>query len=572
MSFPSPLSRLQEQEEAARKKAEREAKKAAKAAEKAAKEAAKEAAKVLTFLSSLSPPPPQHSQQQHPKQQQQAAETARKLALITKSDPDDPLKDRYGDTVMVQSQTITGRQWTDVSNLTSEIAGQTVLVRARVHTIRAKGKSAFLVLRQQTATAQATLFVDDTVVSKGMVRYASNITRESIIDVEGTVVVPQAPVESCSQSEVEIHVTGIWVVSRAAGLPFEVTDAARSAAEVEAAAKEGVVIPTVTQDTRLDGRVVDLRTPASQAIFRVQSQVCQLFRESLLQDGFLEIHTPKLLSGASEGGSAVFRTDYLGRPACLAQSPQFYKQMAICADLHRVFEIGPVFRAEKSFTHRHLCEFTGLDMEMAIHESYHEVLDVLDRLFVSMFQGLEQRCAKELAVINQQYPFAPLQYLPRTLRLTFAEGIAMLQEAGHEVDPLGDLNTELERTLGRLVKAKYGTDFYMLHQYPLAIRPFYTMPSPSHPEYSNSFDIFIRGEEIISGAQRIHDPQLLVERARAHGIPVDQLQSYLDSFTWGAPPHGGAGVGLERVVMLFCGLDNIRKTSMFPRDPKRLAP
>ena len=419
---------------------------------------------------------------------------------------------------------------------------------------------------------QAVLFVDEETVSKSMVKYASSIPKESIIDISGEVVTPEAPVDGCTQSQVEIKVEEIRCVSRAAGLPFEVTDAGRSAEDIAAAAERGETFASVSQDTRLDNRVVDLRTPANQAIFKVQSEVCQLFRQSLLGEGFMEIHTPKLLSGASEGGAAVFRTDYLGRPACLAQSPQFYKQMAICADLSRVFEIAPVFRAEKSDTHRHLCEFMGLDMEMTIHESYHEVLDVLDRLFVSMFKGLEEKCGGELAVIAQQYPFEPLQYLPETLRLTFAEGVAMLHEAGFDVDPLGDLNTDVERKLGRLVKEKYGTDFYMLHQYPLGIRPFYTMPSPTDPNYSNSFDIFIRGEEIISGAQRIHDPRLLTARAVEHGIPVDQIQSYLDAFKWGAPPHGGAGVGLERVVMLFCGLDNIRKTSMFPRDPKRLSP
>jgi aspartyl-tRNA synthetase len=533
-------------EAAALKKAEREAKKAAKAAEKAAKEAAKEAAK--------------------------AAEAARKLAALTQPDPNDPLKDKYGDIPMVQSQEVSGRVWTDVSALAPDLKDKEVLLRARVHNVRGKGTLAFLVLRQQTATVQAVAFADNIHVSKAMVKYATNISRESVVDVAGVVTCPETPVESCSQSQVEIKIREVRCVSRAGPLPFEVIDAARSAAVIAQAAEKGEQYVTVAQDTRLDNRVVDLRTPANQAIFKVQSAVTQLFRESLLSEGFVEIHTPKLLGGASEGGAAVFRTDYLGRPACLAQSPQFYKQMAVCGDLARVFEIGPVFRAEKSDTHRHLCEFVGLDMEMAIHESYHEVLDVLDRLFVYMFKGLETRCATELAAIGEQYPVEKLQYLPQTLRLEFAEGVRMLQEAGHEVDPFGDINTETERTLGRLVKDKYGTDFYVLHKYPLAARPFYTMPCPEDPRYSNSFDIFIRGEEIISGAQRIHDPKLLTDRAAAHGIPLDSIQAYLDSFKYGTSPHGGAGAGLERVVMLFCGLDNIRKTSMFPRDPKRLAP
>lgn len=525
--------------------AEREARKAAKAAEKAAKEAAKAA---------------------------RAAQRGQKQGAATLPDADDPLAAHYGDTELVQSQGQSARVWTDVAELTPERAGQAVLVRARVHTVRGKGKSAFLVLRQATATVQAALFVDDVNVSKGMVKYASAIPRESIVDVEATLVLPQALIEACSQSQVELQVTAIHVVSRSAPLPFEVTDAARSAEAVRKAAEAGKVLVTVGQDVRLDNRYVDLRTPANQAIFRVQSAVCHLFRESLQGQGFIEIHTPKLLSGASEGGAAVFHFDYMGRPGCLAQSPQFYKQMAICSDLARVFEIGPVFRAENSYTHRHLCEFTGLDMEMAIHESYHEVLDVLDALFVHMFKGLNEQYARELEVIGEQYPFEPLKFLPKTLRLTFAEGIQMLQEAGYDVDPFGDLNTELERALGKLVKDKYNTEFYMLHRYPLAIRPFYTMPCKDDNRYSCSFDIFIRGEEIISGAQRVHDPVLLTQRAVELGLPVDTIQSYIDSFKYGVPPHGGAGVGMERVVMLFCGLDNIRKTSMFPRDPKRLTP
>ncbi|PHT80909.1 Aspartate--tRNA ligase, cytoplasmic [Capsicum annuum] len=165
-----------------------------------------------------------------------------------------------------------------------------------------------------------------------------------------------------------------------------------------------------------------------------------------------------------------------------------------------------------------------------------------------------------------------MQYLQKTLRLTFAEGVQMLKVAGVEVDPLGDLNTESERKLGQLVAEKYGTEFYILHKYPQAVRPFYTMPCHDNPSYSNSFDVFIRGEEIISGAQRIHVPEFLEKRAGDCGIDVKTISTYIDSFRYGAPPHGGFGVGLERVVMLFCALNNIRKTSLFPRGPQRIAP
>ncbi|KAL6209189.1 hypothetical protein ACLB2K_020132 [Fragaria x ananassa] len=239
----------------------------------------------------------------------------------------------------------------------------------------------------------------------------------------------------------------------------------------------------------------------------------------------------------------------MGQPACLAQSPQLHKQMAICAKFGRVFEIGPVFRAEKSYTHRHLCEFTGLDIEMEIELSYFEVMDV-----VSMFEHLNNNCEKELEAVGKQYPFEPLKYLPETLRLTFEEGVQMLKDAGVEVDPMENLNTEKERRLGQIVLEKYGTEFYILHRYP------------------NSFDVFIRGEEIISGAQRIHSAKFLTERAKSCGIEVETISPYIDSFRYGVPAHGGFGVGLERVVMLFCGLYNTRKTSLFPRDPKRLTP
>ncbi|KAL6786068.1 TSD2 [Auxenochlorella protothecoides x Auxenochlorella symbiontica] len=528
-----------------RSEAEKAAKKAAKAAAKAQKEAEKAA---------------------------KAASRGQKQASVTEADPNDPLASQYGDVELVQSQTISGNVWTKVEKLDPSIEGTTVLVRARVQTVRGKGKSAFLVLRQELATVQAVLFVDDNTVSKGMVKYASAITRESVVDVTGVVVRPLAPVEGCSQSEVELKVTAIRCVARAGPLPFEIADAARGAEAISKATEAGEQVVTVLQDTRLDNRIIDLRTPANHSIFRVQSAVTQLFREFLLKEDFVEIHTPKLLGGASEGGASVFKLDYMGQPACLAQSPQFYKQMAICSDLPRVFEVGPVFRAENSYTHRHLCEFTGLDMEMTINESYHEVLDVVDRLFHTMFEGLNERCAWELTTINSQYPFAPLKFLPKAPRLEFAEGIKMLQEAGYDVDPFGDLNTELERVLGKIVAEKYNTDFYILHRYPSAIRPFYTMPCKDDERYSCSYDIFIRGEEIISGAQRIHDPSLLERRAKECGIPVETIQAYVDSFKYGAWPHGGIGVGMERVVMLFCGLDNVRKTSMFPRDPKRLAP
>lgn len=487
----------------------------------------------------------------------------------------DLLAASYGDvpTEEIQSKAISGRKWMEIGSLTADLADQTVLIRGFAQTIRAVGKKmAFLVLRQFTSTVQCVLTVDDKFVSGQMVKFANGLSKESIVDIEGIVSIPKEPIKGTTQ-QVEIQVRNLYCINRAVpNLPINIEDAARSEKEFEKAERSGVQLVRVGQDTRLNYRVLDMRTPANQGIFRIQCQVENVFRQFLLDEGFVGIHSPKLIAGSSEGGAAVFKLDYKGQPACLAQSPQLYKQMAICGGFGRVFEVGSVFRAEDSYTHRHLCEFVGLDVEMEIKEHYFEVIDIVDQLFVAMFDYLNENCKTQLEAIDRQYPFEPLKYLRKTLVLTFQEGVQMLKEAGIDVDPLGDLNTENERKLGRLVLEKYNTEFYILHRYPLAVRPFYTMPCYDDPAYSNSFDVFIRGEEIISGAQRVHSPDLLTSRAEACGIDVKTISSYIDSFRYGAPPHGGFGVGLERVVMLFCALNNIRKTSLFPRDPQRLVP
>jgi len=308
--------------------------------------------------------------------------------------------------------------------------------------------------------------------------------------------------------------------------------------------------------------------------------------------------TPKLLAGASEGGAEVFKTDYFGQVACLAQSPQLHKQMcAACAGFERVFEIGPVFRAEKSLTARHMTEFHGLDLEMAINEHYHEVLQVFSGLFFYIFDKINETMQTELSVIRNFSPFEDLKFrIPgqdQALILEFSEGVAMLAE-DHKQNNQGcitaeelsllrqfskesDPSTPVEKRLGYLVKQKYGVDFYMLDKYPLAVRPFYTMPDPTNKDHpnelkSNSYDFFIRGQEVLSGAQRVHDARMLEEKVIAKGIPVESLKFYIDAFKDGALPHGGGGIGLERVVMLFLGIPNIRWAALFSRDPKRLIP
>ncbi|CAG2118495.1 unnamed protein product, partial [Medioppia subpectinata] len=481
------------------------------------------------------------------KKQQKAAEKAAKKSERADNvrndgnagdagDEEDVSKGLYGLLPMIQSVDRPKRQLIAVKDVDKALDNQSIWLRGRLHTSRAKGKQCFFVLRQQHYSIQCLAAVSQT-TSKSMVKFIASVNKESIIDVEGVVRSVPTPIESCSQREVEIHVNQLFVVSSSEPkLPLQIEDAARPEAECESA--DGLAIG-VNQDTRLNNRVLDLRTPTSQAIFRIEAGVGKLFRDSLEGRGFVEIHTPKIISAASEGGANVFEVTYFKGSAYLAQSPQLYKQMAIAADFNRVYTVGAVFRAEDSNTHRHLCEFVGLDFEMAFEYHYHEVLDVIGSLFVDIFKGLESRYKDEIAAVGRQFPAEPFRFLEPTLRLEFAEGVEMLREVGVEMGSEDDLTTANEKLLGKLVKDKYDTDFYILDKFPLAVRPFYTMPDPSNQKYSNSYDLFMRGEEIMSGAQRVHDPQFLVERATHHAIDLNGIKGYIDSFRYGCPPHAG---------------------------------
>jgi aspartyl-tRNA synthetase len=496
--------------------------------------------------------------------------------------------------MMIQSVCKTDRVWTSVKKLTPELKDQLVWIRARVHNSRKQGgKLCFLTLRQDLATVQAV------VGGAEMAGFAGGMPDESVCDIYGKVDTPEKPVVSCSQSGVELQVEKVFCIGRSQPLPLQLADASRSETDYE---KDPNLV-RVGQDARLDNRVIDLRTVANQAIMRIQSRVCFLFREYLSGLNFTEIHTPKMISTASEGGADVFRLDYFDRSAYLAQSPQLYKQAALMTDLPKVFEIGPVFRSEKSFTHRHMTEFTGLDMEMCFMEHYHEVLDVLDGLFHHIFSGLTSSCKDEIEAVRAQYPFEDLKWKYPCTKFKYWEAVALLKKDGpailrediknvpkddleayntkllqdhlesvlaHEEDE--DISTKDEKLLGRIVRQTHGEEFYMIDKFPAALRPFYTMADPEDPKWANAYDLFLRGEEITSGAQRIHVPEMLHRNAAKIGVDLSPIQWYVDAFAYGAYPHAGGGIGLERVVMLFLKLDNIRKSSMFPRDPKRLEP
>ncbi|KAM3723818.1 Aspartate--tRNA ligase, cytoplasmic [Dirofilaria immitis] len=473
----------------------------------------------------------------------------------------------YGTYGIIQSADWKKLDFVDVKDVLLNLEGQEIWIRGRLHTSRIKGKTCFIIIRQQMHSIQGMLFVGKE-ISKQMLKFVGNISKESIIDIRGIVRKVEQEIISCTQKEVELHITQLFVVSAAESrLPLQIEDAARI--KEDGKSTEDSSLSIVNLDTRLDNRVLDLRTQTSHAIFAIQDGVCELFRKTLKKRSFMEIHTPKIISAASEGGANV---SYFKGSAYLAQSPQLYKQMAIAADFDKVFTIGAVFRAEDSNTHRHLTEFVGLDIEMAFKFHYHEVLETIGAVLIDIFKDLQAKFKHEIETVGKQYPCEPFEFVEPALILKYADAIKLLRENGIEIGDEDDLSTPVEKFLGRLVKEKYQTDFYILDRYPLAIRPFYTMPDANDPKYSNSYDMFMRGEEILSGAQRIHDASLLTERAKHHQIDLEKIRAYIDSFKYGCPPHAGGGIGLERVTMLFLGLGNVRLASLFPRDPKRLTP
>ena len=465
----------------------------------------------------------------------------------------------------------------ELKHLTEEDLGKEILFRARVHNVRKmSSKLVFFVFRQQLFTIQGVLQEHDG-VSPFFLYWAEHIDIESVVLVKGIVQTPKAKqgeIIGTTIHHLEISIHELHVESKLTeSLPFTVHEAEITRTEAD---QEGDTRQRVGDRVRWANRVIDLRSTASQGIFRIQAGMCNLFRTNLDSLGFIEIHTPKLQGGATESGASVFKLDYFGRPAFLAQSPQLAKQMSISADFRKVYEIGTVFRAENSNTHRHLTEYTGLDLEMAIDEHYHEVLDTLDNTFKFIFKGLYERYRTEIDVVKLQFPHEDLVWLEKTPRIPFKEAVQMLNETGwrnEKGEPLPldeDLGTRDEIQLGRVIKEKLGTDYYILDKFPRSARPFYTMPDPNDPTYTNSFDIFLRGQEILSGGQRIHDAKLLLDNMAKFKVDPRVMEDYVDAFEWAAPPHGGGGIGLERMLMLFLALGDIRHSSMYPRDPKSL--
>lgn len=439
----------------------------------------------------------------------------------------------------------------------------------RIHKIRGMGKRCFVILRDQIWSIQCVANRGEDENEKKKFKEICKMVPESFIRVKGTISkLPDniARVEYTYYKNFEMRVIDIEVISKSKpDFPFTLEDVNEIYGNND---RNKVLL-----HTRLDNRPFDLRAPFNNCIFKVQSNVCQLFRDYLLRKDFMEVQSPKIIGTKSEGGAEVFRVDYFGTPVYLAQSPQLYKQMCINSDFNRVFEIGPIFRAENCISHRHLCEFTGLDIEMVLTpgRDYYEVIETLWGTLCHIFDNLKVVCKEQLAYIKSIHNYNDLIYPKEPLVIDFKEGVRLLKEAGTEQNEFDDLSNQNEKKLGEIIKEKFNSDLFVLDKYPANVRPFYTMPS-TDSKYSNSYDVILRGQEISSGSQRVHNLEDLLNKLTELKIDPANLSDYLESFSYGSRPHGGAGLGLNRVVMLYLDLDNIRETSLYPRDPNRVAP
>ncbi len=431
------------------------------------------------------------------------------------------------------------------SEITAELVGSEVVLMGWTHILRDKGKIKFLILRDERGTVQVT--IPQKKVSEDVFKTSELLKPETAVSVTGEVVATTQV-----ESGAEIIPKKIRIINTAKRLPIDVVEGKTD----------------IELDTRLNHRILDLRKPSINAIFRVQHNLVRFARDFLESNNFVEIHTPKLVAEATEGGANLFEVKYFERKAYLAQSPQFYKQLMLLAGFGRVYEIAPVFRAEKHNTRRHVNEYTSFDYEMSWISSVEDVMKMEENMLHHSFRMTKKHAAAELELlgVDLKVPKVPFK------RIKYETAIELVNEAGKDLVVTDDLDPECERLLGDIFPEKYGTDMVFITHYPLELRPAYTMPSMTDEGMTESFDLTYKGMEITTGGQRIHLYDLLVERFKAKGFNPDAFAFYLDPFKYGAPPHGGLGLGVERMTMQLLGIENIREATLLPRDRDRLTP
>ena len=411
-----------------------------------------------------------------------------------------------------------------------------------VETLRDQKRIQFVVLRDESGSVQVTYKREEEDAQADII---SSLTHGSFVTVEGRLVHD----ERVKLGGIEIQLDKLEIVTLAD--------------------PETPIADDTSIDKRMDWRFLDLRRPEMNLVFRIQTTIEHAWRQYWYENDFVEIHTPKLMASASESNAELFKMEYFETTAYLAQSPQFFKQMAMMSGLGKIFEIGPVFRADPSFTSRHATEFISVDMEISHISSHEDVMAVQEQLLHRALQAVKDKHGEEIKAlfdIDVQVPSIPFPRIP------LLEAIDIIKERGHVVERGGDLDPEGERQIAAHVAEKFGHEFVFVTDYPATVRPFYHMRHADNPALTNSYDLIWRGTEITTGAQREHRLETLIEQAKQKGLEPEGLDFYLDFFKFGAPTHGGFGMGLARVLMLLLHQPNIREVSFLFRGPNRLQP
>lgn len=425
--------------------------------------------------------------------------------------------------------------------LTGACEGKTVKVNGIIHTIRDMGEVAFLVLRKREGLLQC-VFETNAEGAKW-----KHLKEESAVEVEGCV-----RREMRAPGGMELTITSLKVLSEPAeSLPLAISKWKLN----------------TSLEAKLNNRSISLRNIRERAKFKIQEGIVRGFRDFLYGQGFTEIRTPKIGAKGAEGGSNLFRLDYFHHPAVLAQSPQFYKQMMVGV-FDRVFETAPVFRAEKHNTKRHLNEYTSLDFEMGYIDGFEDIMAMETGFLQYTMELLKKEYSKELQILGVTLP--KVDRIP-TVRFDEAKEKVSEKYCRQIKNPY-DLEPEEEMLIGQYFKEELDADFVFVTHYPSKKRPFYAMDDPADQTFTLSFDLLFRGMEITTGGQRIHDYHMLMEKIEKRGMETEGMEQYLNTFKCGMPPHGGLGIGLERLTMKLVGENNVRETTLFPRDLGRLEP
>jgi nondiscriminating aspartyl-tRNA synthetase len=428
-------------------------------------------------------------------------------------------------------------------NKLNEHIGEKVVVSGFVKTVRDQKGVQFVILEDRTGSAQ---LVNKKCGDK-IEKVISELTSGSTVNAYGIV----EKNERVKLNQLELRLHDIEITSRALGsLPIDEKS---------------------SLDSRLDWRYIDLRRPKNRLIFEIQTTIEHAMRTYFIENGFIEIHSPKLIKSATESGSELFQLDYFGEKAYLAQSPQFYKQMAMAAGFERVFEIGPVFRANPSFTPRHDTEFTSIDIEMAYIDSHEEIMEFEERWLQYVLNVVKDKHGKEIEQYFNTQLEIPKIPLPR---ITMKEAYEILEKEGYKIPPEkeGDLDPEGTRRLSKYVKNNFGSELFFVTDFPVTARPFYHMRYPNAPDITKSFDLIWKGIEVTTGAQREHRYDILLRQAIEKGVDPDSISHYLNFFKYGCPPHGGYGFGLTRMLMAILNIPNVREVTFLYRGPNRLTP